>query len=120
VLANYVTSAGAYAGDATVATASYLTLNQDETFKRTFLGMSGSTRVRETDEGKWTLVDNELLLDLVKDGVPKTKKYRIFGAGSDEKGGSFLVITTSSDTDQQADLSIPRRMFSGDWYKKDK
>jgi len=120
VLANYVTSAGAYAGDATIATASYLTLNQDGTVKKTFLGMSGNTRIREIDEGKWKLQDNELLLDVVKDGVPVTKKYRIFGAGSDEKGGSFLVITTSSDTDQHADLSIPRRMFSGDWYKKDK
>jgi len=30
------------------------------------------------------------------------------------------LLTTSADTDQQADLSIPRRMFSGEWYKKDK
>jgi len=120
VLANYVTSAGAYAGDASIATASFWAINQDGTFKRTFIGMSGTSRIRETDEGKWKLEDNALVLDMVKDGAPKTKKYRIFGAGSDEKGGSFLVITGYADTDQQADLSIPRRMFSGEWYKKDK
>ena len=119
-LANYVTSAGAYAGDASIATASYLAINQDGTIKKTFIGISGTRRIRETDEGKWKLEDNELVLDVVKDGIPKTMKYRVFGAGSDDKGGSFLVITVSSDTDQQADLSIPRRMFSGEWYKKDK
>jgi hypothetical protein len=115
-MANYVTAAGAYAGDASIATLSYITLRPDGTVKKTFVALTAATRIREVDEGTWTLEDNLLVVN----ASSKTRKYRIFGAGADEKGGSFLVIAAYADTDQQADLSIPRRLFAGDWYRKEK
>jgi hypothetical protein len=48
----------------------------------------------------------------------KGQNYRIFGVGADPKAGAFLVLSTYNDTDEQADLSIPRRKFSGTWFKR--
>lgn len=120
VFANYVTSAGAYAGDASIATVSYLTLNADGTVKATFMAVTAKTRLKEVDEGKWRVEDNELFMDVGKGAEAKTKRYRIFGVGSDEKGGSFLVISDYPNTDQQASLPYPRRSFNGQWFKKTK
>jgi hypothetical protein len=116
-LANYVTSSGAYAGDASISTADYFHLNKDGTFSKTFIGITSTRRLKETMEGTWKLDDSRLLLTL-KDPEAKPQAYRVFGVGGDAKGGNFLVLSNSSNTDEQVDLCIARRMFSGTWYKR--
>ncbi len=113
---SYVTRAGDYAGDASLATASYLDLRADGTYKRTAMAVGRGTRLKEVDEGAWSVNDDQL--QLVQTKQETAKRYRIFGAGSDPKVGTFLVLSTYSDTDQKVDLSIPRRMFAGQWYKR--
>ncbi|HZE95706.1 MAG TPA: hypothetical protein VE981_01650 [Planctomycetota bacterium] len=114
-LANYVTSAGAYAGDASIATGEGVTLNKDGTFKRSFRAVSAKMRFQENSEGTWKTDDN--LLDLtLKDGSKQV--YRIFGVGGDAKGGTFLILSNAANTEQQADLCIPRRTFVGEWFKR--
>ena len=116
-LANYVTAAGAYAGDASISTADYLHLNKDGTFSKTLIAITAQRRLKETSEGTWKLEDDLLLLT-GKDAAAKPQGYRVFGAGGDAKGGSFLVLSTYANTDELADLCIPRRMFSGTWFKR--
>jgi hypothetical protein len=116
-LANYVTAAGAYAGDASAATADYLHLNKDGTFAKTLIAITAQRRLKETSEGTWKLEDDMLRLT-PKAVDAKPQGYRVFGTGGDAKGGSFLVLSTYSNTDEQADLCIPRRMFSGTWFKR--
>lgn len=113
---SYVTRAGDYAGDASIATASYFELRADGTYKRTALAVGGGARVKEVDEGAWSVDDD--LLQLVQTKQETAKRYRIFGAGSDPKVGTFMVLSTYNDTDQKVDLSIPRRLFAGQWYKR--
>lgn len=113
---SYVTRAGDYAGDASIATASYLDLRADGTYKRTAMAVGRGTRVKEVDEGAWSVSDDQL--QLVQTKQETAKRYRIFGAGADPKVGTFLVLSTYSDTDQKVDLSIPRRLFAGQWYKR--
>jgi len=112
----YVTRAGDYAGDASIATAAYFDLRADGTFKKTLMAVGAGARVKEVDEGTWSIDDELLLLAVTKKETGK--RYRIFGAGSDPKVGAFLVLSTYSDTDQRVDLSMPRRLFSGTWYKR--
>jgi hypothetical protein len=114
-LANYVTSSGSYAGDASIATADGITLNKDGTFSKTLIAITSQVRLKETTEGTWKVEDNLLILS-GKTG--KGQNYRIFGVGADPKAGAFLVLSTYNDTDEQADLSIPRRKFSGTWFKR--
>jgi hypothetical protein len=116
-LANYVTAGGAYAGDASISTADYFHLNKDGTFTKTFIGITSTRRLKETMEGTWKLDDAGLLLTL-KDPDAKPQLYRVFGVGGDAKGGNFLVLSNAANTDEQVDLCIARRMFSGTWYKR--
>jgi hypothetical protein len=114
-LANYVTSSGSYAGDASIATSDGITLNKDGTFSKTLIAITSQVGIKETTEGTWKVEDNLLILS-GKTG--KGQNYRIFGVGADPKAGAFLVLSTYNDTDEQADLSIPRRKFSGTWFKR--
>ncbi len=116
-LANYVTAGGQYAGDASISTADYLHLNKDGTFSKTFMAITAQRRLKETLEGTWKLDGVELLLSL-KDPAAKPQTYRVFGAGGDAKGGYFLVLSTYPNTDEQVDLCIARRAFSGAWFKR--
>ena len=113
---SYVTRAGDYAGDASIATASYFDLRADGTYKRTALAVGAGARIKEVDEGSWAVEDDQL--QLLQTKKETAKRYRIFGAGSDPKVGTFMVLSTYNDTDQKVDLSIPRRMFAGQWYKR--
>jgi hypothetical protein len=113
---SYVTRAGDYAGDASVATAAYFDLLADGTFKKTLMAVGRGARIKEVEEGTWAVDDAELRLAITKKETGK--RYRIFGAGSDPKVGAFLVLSTYNDTDQKVDLSIPRRLFAGTWYKR--
>lgn len=115
VLANYVTSSGAYAGDATVATSETITLNADQTFKTWFMGLSGTTRIRESNQGKWSIDDATLVLNGEKD---KERRYLIYGVGSDAKLGHFLVKNDYSSSETPLDISRPRRPLSAAWLKK--
>jgi hypothetical protein len=111
---NYVTRAGAYAGDASVATGATFEIKADGTFKKTAIAVSATRRIKEVEEGTWTVDDAELLLKLKE----STKRYRIFGTGADPKVGAFLVLSTYNDTDERVSLPVPRRTFSGTWYKR--
>jgi hypothetical protein len=111
---SYVTRAGAYAGDASIATSAAFELRADGTFKRSLTAIKAGARLKDVDEGTWTVDDAELLLK-VKDA---TKRYRIFGTGADPKVGAFLVLSTYNDTDERVSLPMPRRTFSGSWYKR--
>jgi len=116
-LANYVTASGGYAGDASISTTDYLTLSKDGTFSKTFIGITAQQRLKEKFEGTWKLEDNALVL-AGKAADAKPQVYRVFGTGGDAKGGYFLVLSSYPNTDEQADLCIPRRVFSGTWYKR--
>jgi hypothetical protein len=106
-LANYVTSTGQYAGD--------LTLNKDGSFSKSAIAVTAKQRINEKSEGAWKVEDTALILT-PKDG--QVRRYRIFGVGSDPKAGAFLVLSTYGNTDEEADFCIPRRRFSGEWFKR--
>lgn len=109
VLGNYVTRTGDYAGDASLAGGTTFELRADGSYRRTSIEISAKSRLKDVEEGTWSLEDADLRLK-AKD---KTRRWRVFGSGP-----SFLVLSQYSDTDQAVDFSIPRRLFSGTWYKK--
>jgi len=111
-LANYVTSSGAYAGDASIATGSTLILGADGTFQSSFIGISSTMKVREKDAGKWSVDDTDLLLK-----GKEARRYHVFGVGADPKVGSFLVLSTYANTESQLSLINPRGPFQSEWYK---
>lgn len=55
---------------------------------------------------------------ILKDPDGKPQVFRVFGVCGDAKGGNFLALSSYSNTDEQVDLYIGRRMFSGTWYKR--
>jgi len=117
-MANYVTSSGGYAGDASIAVLGGVNLNKDQTYTKTLIALTRDRRVKEVDQGDWKLEDNELLLTVDKEAREKPKVFRIFGVGGDPKAATFLILSDYNNTDQQADLAYPRRSFSGEWYKR--
>ena len=104
----------ANAGDATITTASYVTLTKEGTYKSSFIALSGTSKLKEKDEGTWKLEDTILVLT----GKEKPQRYTLFGVGADPKAGAFLVRSTYPNSDEQPDLCRPRRSFSGQWYKR--
>jgi hypothetical protein len=112
-IASYVTASGAYAGDASIYTASSFHLNPNGTFKHFMMGIQGSTHIKEQTEGTWRLKDNELVLTHAK-GVDR---YSLLGCGSDPKAGRFLVIGTYSNVKAKLSYSNPRGPFQASWYK---
>lgn len=111
--ANYVTSSGAYAGDATVYTGSHLILKADGSFQRTFIGISSTSRMKETSEGKWSVRGEELVLRSSK-GVDV---YSLLGYGNDPKAGRFLVLSQYANQPSKIRWTNPRGPFQATWYK---
>ena len=66
---------------------------------KTLMAITKERRLKEASEGKWKVEDNELVFR-GKDANAKGTRYRIFGVGSDEKGGAFLVLSTYSNQDE--------------------
>ncbi|MCW3099031.1 MAG: hypothetical protein JWL77_4649 [Chthonomonadaceae bacterium] len=112
-IASYVTASGAYAGDASIYSASSFHLNPNGTYKHLMVGIQGSTHIKEQNEGKWRVEDNELVLTHAK-GVDR---YSLLGCGSDPKAGRFLVIGTYSNAKAKLSFSNPRGPFQASWYK---
>jgi len=112
-IASYVTASGAYAGDASIYTGSSIHLQPDGSYKRTFIGLTSTTRIKETHEGRWSIDDNELVLKDPKE----TTRYSLFGCGADPKAGRFLVLGTYSNVKASLSFSNPRGPFQATWYK---
>lgn len=117
-IASYVAPGGGHAGDASISIDEKFTLNADGTFKYAFRGLraSGPAVVKDT-EGKWKVDDESLVLS------GKTEeRYRLFGVGSDPKVGRFLAMSQAAawagGTQEQLEISNPRRPLSGAWYKR--
>jgi hypothetical protein len=111
-LASFVTAGGAFAGDASVSIDETFTFNGDESYTYEFTGL-GRTAMHTKHQGQWKLDDMALVLT-----EKKPERYRLFGTGSDPKAGRFLVMSIAADTTEQLDLTHPRRMLSGSWFKK--
>ncbi len=114
-IASYVTPQGGYAGDASISTASDITLGADGTFKQTFVGVTRAVVVKEKDEGTWTLED-----DVLVEKGNKTAKRRVHGVGSNGKG-SWLVLDSYSNMDPAPTLRFcnPRGAFQAQWFKSE-
>jgi hypothetical protein len=111
--ANYVTSRGDYAGDASITTATYVTLKADGTFKRSFIGLKGGATLREKDEGTWKLEDG-----IIVQSGKRRATYIVHGVGIDPKVGAFLVLSTYSNQDEKPRFCNPRGPFQGTWFKR--
>ncbi|NOK15749.1 hypothetical protein [Corallococcus carmarthensis] len=111
-LASYVTASGAYAGDASIATAASLVLNADRSFSRAFTGLSSSTTIQQNDSGTWKLEDTLLVLT----GQERKEKW-VLGVGEDPRLGAFLVLSHGEIAMKQR-YSDPRGDFQGEWFKR--
>jgi hypothetical protein len=109
-MANYVTRGGNYAGDATIATATYLDLRADGSYARTLQALSGGRVVREKDAGTWTVEDDELVLS-------KAGRLSLHGCGGDAKVGRFLVLGTYTNQKSRLRLTNPRGILQALWMK---
>ncbi len=109
-LANYVDRGGAYAGDATISTGTYLDLRADGSYARTLMALTGGRMVREKDAGTWTVEDDELVLSAAG-------RYSLFGYGADAKVGRFLVLGTYANRKTRLRLTNPRGIFQALWMK---
>lgn len=114
--ANYVTSSGNYAGDASISTATYVTIKADGTFKRSFVGMKSGLTIKEKTEGTWKLEDG--ILVQTGNGSKERNTYIVHGVGIDPKVGAFLVLSTYANADEKPRLCNPRGPFQGTWFKR--
>ncbi len=108
--ATYVTRSGAYAGNATISTASYLTLGGDGSYKRTLMAVGAAGNIRERDEGVWSVDDDELVLS-------KGGRYSLLGYGNDPKIGRFMVIGNYSNQKSRLKFTNPRGILQAMWMK---
>jgi len=112
-IASYVTASGGYAGDASIYTGSAFQLRPDGSYSHTLVALSGSTRIKEHDEGQWSIDDNELVLRQAKGA----SRYSLLGYGVDPKAGRFLVLGTYANAKSKLSFSNPRGVFQATWYK---
>ncbi|MBC8066648.1 MAG: hypothetical protein H7Y17_17595 [Chlorobia bacterium] len=108
--ANYVTRSGAYAGDATISTASYLTIGSDGKYSSSGFAVGAAGNIREKDAGTWSLEDDELVLS-------KGRRYVVFGYGNDAKAGRFLIISNRSNQKSRLKFTNPRGPLQATWYR---
>lgn len=111
--ASYVTSSGAYAGDASIATSESIVLRADRTFQKSFRGITSRNVVKEQDAGTWALED----MVLVEKGK-ETKSNWVLGVGADPKAGAFLVLSMYSNVEEKLKLCNPRGALQGTWFKR--
>ncbi len=108
--ATYVTRSGAYAGNATISTASYLNLGGDGSYKRTLMAVGAAGNIREKDAGTWSVDDDELVLS-------KGGRYSLLGYGNDPKVGRFMVIGNYSNQKSRLKFTNPRGILQAMWMK---
>lgn len=108
--ANYVTRSGDYVGDATISTASYLTLSSNGTYDRTLLAVGSAGNIREKNQGNWSIDDDDLVLS-------KAGRYSLLGSGSDPKVGRFLVIGNNRDQKVRLKFTNPRGPLQAMWMR---
>lgn len=112
-IASYVTSSGGYAGDASIYTGSSFNLRPNGTYSHVLIAITRNVRIKEKDEGKWSVEDNELVLSHTK-GVTR---YSLLGCGVDPKAGRFLVLGVYGGVKAKLSFSNPRGAFQASWYK---
>ncbi len=112
-IASYVTSSGTYAGDASIYTGSDFHLHSDGSYKYNFIGLQGSTHIRESQEGTWSFNDQDLVLTEKKE----TTTYSLLGYGVDGKGGRFLVLGTYAGAKAKLSFANPRGPLQATWYR---
>lgn len=108
--AHYVTSSGAYAGNATISTATYFNLGANGSYSRTLRAIGAAGNVREKDQGTWKIDDDELVLS-------KGGRYSLLGCGADPKGGRSLVIGNYSNARSRLKFTNPRGLFQALWLR---
>lgn len=113
-LANYVTSGGDYAGDASIFTGSYFDFRDDGSFKHVFIGITSTRRLKEMSEGKWSVVDDEVVL---KETGGTERRYSLLGYGNDPKAGRFLVMGAYSGVKVRLSYTNPRGPLQASWFK---
>ena len=111
-MADYVNYRGDYAGDASITTAYGFNLAPNGTFKTVFVALTSKVRLRERDEGKWKVEDDELVLQ-----GKEIRRFTLIGYGSDPKVGRFLVLNTYANIKARINLADPRGVFGGNWLK---
>ncbi len=114
--ADYVTSTGAYAGDASIAVAQSFDLSATGSYKHIQVVLAQGRRFSDTDAGAWSLDDNDLVLK-----HNPTERYVVFGYGSAPKLGRFLVLSDYSDringaTGSKIEFSRPRSSPGTEWF----
>ena len=112
-LASYVTSTGSYAGDASIFTGNFFHLRADGTYSHTLMAITATRRLKQSDEGKWSLEDDELVCN----ETGGTHRYSVLGYGADAKAGRLLVLGNFPNSKTKLTLSNPRGMLQASWYK---
>ncbi|MBZ5562875.1 MAG: hypothetical protein LAP13_10675 [Acidobacteriia bacterium] len=96
-LANWVDAAGNYRGDASIATGETFTIRADGTYESQFAAISGASRMRQHDVGRFTIEDDFLVLRPDNPGQQPSRQ-RITGVGRTTDGrGSFLLLGITRD-----------------------
>jgi hypothetical protein len=114
-LGNWVDVAGNYRGDASLATGETLTFRADGAYEGHFAAISGSSRIRQQDVGRFTIEDDFLVLR-PDDPGQRQSRYRITGVGGSADGrGSFLLLGVTRD-DFPFLSAGSRRPRAGDLY----
>lgn len=112
-IAHYVTSSGDYAGDASIFTSSSFHLQSDQTYIHYFMAITGSTRLKEKQEGSWSVDEDELVVSHDN----KVDRYSLLGYGNDPKAGRFLVLGTYANVKAKISFANPRGTGHASWYK---
>jgi len=108
--ADYVTSSGGYAGDASIATGTYLNLAADGTSTRTAMAITSDRHIKEQNAGTWSVDDDALVLS-------HGGRYSLLGYGAEPKVGRFLVLGNYADTVARLRLTNPRGILQAQWMR---
>ncbi|HVV84407.1 MAG TPA: hypothetical protein VHE35_15170 [Kofleriaceae bacterium] len=110
-VSTYVTSSGAYAGDASIATADTLDLARNGRFHSHFVGVGRGNAVQEDDEGRWSVRDDLLVLE----GKARTETRRIWGRGAAPQGAADALCLVHYG-DAQPQYFSPEDGINTSWY----
>lgn len=98
--ASYVTSAGDYSGDASIATAENYVFHADGTYSHLLIAMQGSRHVKEKEAGTYRVEKNMVVMTPKGAGRVVTRQFMGRGVDNDDKG--TLIYLGSERTDRDA------------------
>lgn len=108
--ANRVSRDGAYLGDATVTTGTYLELGADGAYSHTKMALRRGSTARDHSAGTWTVDDDELVLS-------QGGRYTLLGYGSEPEVGRFLVMGNYPNLTARLKYTNPRGILQASWLK---